>query len=93
MDKIELIIPQDPSSKPVEKEQSSRITISPKLKELLSGDEPTLRNNLIGSVMVWSMCLFNLYLLVFFVKYFPGNVFANSLTFAFTDMIALLLSG
>ena len=88
VDKIELLVPME---RPKQSDELKSVKISPKLKELWT--EPTLRNNLIGSAMVWSMCLFNLYVLVFFVKYFPGDIYVNSLTFAFTDMIAFFSSG
>ena len=39
------------------------------------------------------MCTFNFYLLTFSMKYFPGNIFGNSLAFAFSDVIAFILSG
>ena len=39
------------------------------------------------------MCSFNFYMLTFFMKYFPGNIFENSLCFAFSDLIAFTLSG
>ena len=55
--------------------------------------EVKLRSNLIGCVLLWSMCSFNFYMLTFFMKYFPGNIFENSLCFAFSDLIAFTLSG
>ena len=55
--------------------------------------EIKLRGNLIGCVLLWSMCSFNFYMLTFFMKYFPGNIFENSLCFAFSDLIAFTLSG
>ena len=55
--------------------------------------DPTLRQNLIGSVILWAMCSFNFYMLTFFLKYFPGNIFENSLCFAGSDLVAFTLSG
>jgi len=52
-----------------------------------------LRQNLIGSVILWAMSSFNFYLLMFFLKYFPGNIFENSLCFAVSDIVAFTLSG
>jgi len=39
------------------------------------------------------MSSFNFYMLTFFLKYFPGNIFENSLCFAISDLIAFTLSG
>jgi hypothetical protein len=45
----------------------------PVLKDLLKVKK--LKRNLIGSTILWSMSAFNFYLLTFFLKYFPGNIF------------------
>lgn len=52
-----------------------------------------IRQNLIGSVILWAMSSFNFYMLTFFLKYFPGNIFENSLCFALSDVVAFTLSG
>lgn len=39
------------------------------------------------------MCSFNFYMLTFFMKYFPGDIFENSLSFAFSDLVAFTMSG
>lgn len=36
---------------------------------------------------------FNFYLLTFYLKYFPGNIFSNSAYFACSDLIAFVLAG
>jgi hypothetical protein len=36
---------------------------------------------------------FNFYLLTFYLKYFPGNIFSNSVYFACSDLIAFCLAG
>jgi hypothetical protein len=36
---------------------------------------------------------FNFYLLSFYLKYFPGNIFENSLYFACSDLTAFVLAG
>jgi hypothetical protein len=61
------------------------------LKELWS--EPRLKRNLVGSCAVWLLSSFNFYLITFYLKYFPGNVYLNSLCFACADMCAFLCSG
>jgi len=58
----------------------------PVLKDLLKVKK--LKRNLIGSTILWSMSAFNFYLLTFFLKYFPGNIFENSFFFALSDLIA-----
>jgi len=39
------------------------------------------------------MSSFNFFMLTFFLKYFPGNIFENSLCYAVSDLIAFTLSG
>lgn len=48
---------------------------------------------MIGSTILWAMSSFNFYMLTFFMKYFPGNIFENSLCFAVSDVIAFTISG
>lgn len=42
---------------------------------------------------LWSANMFNNYMLGFYVKYFPGNIFINSMYFALADIFAYVLSG
>lgn len=37
--------------------------------------------------------MFNFYMIVFYLKYFPGNIFVNSLSFAIADFVSYLVSG
>ena len=55
--------------------------------------EKLLRMNLLCSILVWLLGSFNLYLITFFLKYFPGNVYLNSICFACADILAFLSSG
>jgi len=43
--------------------------------------------------MVWLHGSFNFYLITFYLKYFPGNIFVNAMCFAFADLIAYSCSG
>ena len=52
-----------------------------------------LRQNLVGSIITWAMSSFNFFMLTFFMKYFPGNIFENSLCFALSDLVAFIMSG
>lgn len=52
-----------------------------------------LKINLVCSCMVWLHSSFNFYLITFYLKSFPGNMFVNSICFASADMIAYLCSG
>jgi len=52
-----------------------------------------LKMNLYGSIFLWMCSAFNFYLLTFYLKYFPGNIFENSMFFAFSDMIAFAMAG
>jgi hypothetical protein len=52
-----------------------------------------LKRNLLCSVMVWMHGSFNFYLITFYLKYFPGNIYVNSMCFASADFIAYMMSG
>ena len=52
-----------------------------------------LRINLLCSCMIWLHGSYNFYLITFYLKYFPGNVYVNAMCFATADMIAYLSSG
>ena len=43
--------------------------------------------------MVWLHGSFNFYLITFYLKYFQGNIYVNSMCFASADFIAYLCSG
>lgn len=55
--------------------------------------DPILRTNLWASCLLYSEASFNFYLLTFYLKYFPGNIFENSVYFACSDLIAFVLTG
>lgn len=52
-----------------------------------------LRTNLWASCLLYSEASFNFYLLTFYLKYFPGNLFQNSAYFAVSDLIAFVVAG
>jgi hypothetical protein len=39
------------------------------------------------------MSSFNFYLVTFYLKYFPGNIFQSTLCFAFSDLFGYIFSG
>lgn len=51
---------------------------------------PILRNNLIAMCCLWAVSGFSFYLLEFYVKYFPGNVFFNKGFIGFCDALAVV---
>lgn len=55
--------------------------------------DPVLKKNLIASCCTWLFASFNFYMITFYLKYFPGNIFVNSLTFAASDSAAQFTSG
>lgn len=55
--------------------------------------DPVLKTNLWASCLLYSEASFNFYLLTFYLKYFPGNLFENSTYFACSDLIAYVLTG
>ena len=52
-----------------------------------------IKNNLYASCGLWLMSAFNFYLITFYLKYFPGNIFQSSIVFALSDMVGFFLSG
>ena len=56
-------------------------------------DDPLLRRNLWASALLYSEASFNFYLLGFYLKYFPGNIYVNSVYFACSDLVAFILTG
>ena len=48
-----------------------------------------LRTNLMAMCIIWSVSGFNYYMLDFYVKYFPGNVFLNKGMFGLCDALAI----
>lgn len=71
--------------------ESSKSGLRAQVRELWS--DRRLKVNLIGSCAVWLLSSFNFYLITFYLKSFPGNVYVNSLCFACADMCAFLCSG
>ena len=55
--------------------------------------EKVLRTNLWAAILIYSEASFNFYLLTFYLKYFPGNIFENSTFFACSDLVAFVLAG
>jgi len=49
--------------------------------------------NLFCSILVWLFSSFNFYLITFYLKYFPGNIYVNSICFASADFVAFMMSG
>jgi hypothetical protein len=43
--------------------------------------------------MVWVHGSFNFYMITFYLKYFPGNVYVNAMSFAAADLTAYTCSG
>lgn len=54
---------------------------------------PVLKTNLWSAALLYMEATFNFYLLTFYLKYFPGNIFSNSAYFACSDLIAFVLAG
>lgn len=54
---------------------------------------PVLKTNLWSAVLLYMEGTFNFYLLTFYMKYFPGNLFTNSVYFACSDLVAFVGAG
>ena len=61
------------------------------LKELINNKR--LKSNLCFSAVIWCALIVTYYIVAFYLKYVPGNLFTNSLTMAFSDICSYLISG
>eukprot|EP00347_Sterkiella_histriomuscorum_P021446 403333947 len=84
----EKIIQSDDSTyiKEVNENQSEQ-----SIKQLCTNN--ILRSNLVFSSFIWCSIMFNYYILAFYIKYFPGNVYENTLALVFSDLVAYIISG
>jgi len=62
-----------------------------KLGEMLKN--VNVKKNLYIALITWSLGSFNFYMLTFFAKYFPGNLFINQIVFAISDLTAFITAG
>ena len=67
------------------------VTICSPLRQIWA--DPILKKNLMAASFLWMVSSFNWYMLSFYLKYFPGNIFQNSLYFAISDFIGYFLVG
>lgn len=49
--------------------------------------------NLIVMAYMWAACSFGYYMIIFYLKYLPGNIYNNSLSNGGSDLIAVLTAG
>ena len=63
----------------------------PNFSELLQ--MPGMKINLFCSIMIWLHGSFNFFLITFYLKYFPGNIYVNAMCFACADLLAYLNTG
>lgn len=52
-----------------------------------------IRVNLVVMAYMWACCSFGYYMIIFYLKYLPGNIYNNSLSSGGTDLIAVLCAG
>lgn len=52
-----------------------------------------LRINLLVAIVIWSVNIFNYYLINFSLRYFPGSIYANIVTVALADIFGYSISG
>jgi len=45
----------------------------PSVKEMWA--QPVLKSNLVAASVMYAVACFNFYMLTFYLKYFPGNIF------------------
>ena len=54
---------------------------------------PSIRNNLMIMTLCWLTCAFDFYLVNFYVKYFPGNIYLNQLTKVVSELAGFICAG
>lgn len=52
-----------------------------------------VRTNLMVMAYMWACCSFSYYMVIFYLKYLPGNIYNNSFASSGTDCIAVLFGG
>lgn len=52
-----------------------------------------IRVNLAVMAYMWAACSFCFYMIIFYLKYLPGNIYNNSLSSGVADCIAVLIGG
>ena len=52
-----------------------------------------LRKNLVFATILWVVNIFDYYLVIFYFKHFPGNIFTNTVAFALADIFSYVTSG
>ena len=69
----------------------NRATEGGRIQEIIS--VRVLKINLIAISFLYAQSSFNFFLLTFFLKYFPGNLFENAVYFALSDLVAFVSAG
>lgn len=62
-----------------------------RLKDLCANKR--IRSNMFFAAFIWCALIVNYYIVAFYLKYFPGNIFQNSFTMAFSDIVSYMISG
>lgn len=52
-----------------------------------------IKINLFVMAYMWAACSFGYYMIIFYLKYLPGNIYNNSLSSGGTDLVAVLCGG
>ena len=55
--------------------------------------DPIYRLNLLIMILSWSASSFCFYIIGFYIKYIPGNIFVNMITTCFADAISSIVAG
>lgn len=56
-------------------------------------NQRVVRVNLAVMGYMWAACSFGFYMIIFYLKYLPGNIYNNSLASGFTDLVAVICGG
>ena len=60
------------------------------MRELCSNSR--LRSNLFFSNFIWGAIMINYYIIAFYLKYFPGDIYSNTFAFVVADLLSYILS-
>lgn len=55
--------------------------------------DPPYLKNLLASIVLYAETTFCFYMLMFYLKYFPGSIYKNASVFAVSDLVAFVMAG
>ena len=73
--------------------QSTTVITEDKTTAKYFMSQPEIRMNVILMSICWMTCSFDYYMVSFLLKYFPGNIYINSIMSTLSESVAYILGG